>query len=47
MNRIAGACAGRPATGIAAGYRSGFVDAESTTGSATDINHKPASTWRP
>jgi len=32
---------------LAAGDRSGFVDASSTVGSATDINKRPAKVWRP
>ena len=32
---------------LAAGFRTGFVDATSTTGSATDINRRTTLTWRP
>ncbi|MES2942814.1 MAG: DUF6055 domain-containing protein [Pseudomonadota bacterium] len=32
---------------LSAGYRSGFVDQESSVGSATDINKKTTPTWRP
>lgn len=32
---------------LSAGNRSGFVDANSTVGSATDINQKTTLTWRP
>ena len=32
---------------LASGNRSGFVDAASTVGSASDINQKPAWAWRP
>ncbi|WP_235581360.1 hypothetical protein, partial [Rhizobacter sp. Root1238] len=32
---------------LSAGNRSGFVDATSTVGSATDVNTKTTLTWRP